>query len=168
MRIQHITALAFRLLAVYIGVVAIQYGSMTVRMTTPQMRFATGRNFPSWPYYAVPTFLYVVGALVLFWYSFRIAPKAQEHEEEKLEFEQMKNVAFLVLGAFFFISTAPLLASDLLWTVKSEWFNRQPSVDRWIYDVGATLAGLGLIVANTPKKEGVPDFDEMRSQARRL
>lgn len=168
MRIQHITALAFRVLAAYIGVVAIQYGSMTVRMTTPQMRFATGRNFPSWPYYAVPTFLYVVGALVLLWYSFRLAPKGEEHADEKLEFDQLKNVAFLVLGAYFFISGAPLAISDLLSTVKSEWFNRLPSVDRWIYDVGSTIAGLGLIVANSPKKEGVPDFDEMRSQARRI
>lgn len=167
MRIRHITSLAFRLLAVYVGIVAIQYISMTARMTTPAMRNATNPRMMPWPNFAVPAALYVLGGLWLFWYSMRLAPKNVDEEEGPLEFEQIKNLAFTVLGAYFLISYAPLAISDAL-SAGFGIFNRTPTLDRWITDVGCSLAGLFLIVANAPKGEGVPGFDEMRSQMKRL
>ena len=167
MKLKHTSALAFRVLAVYIGFVAIQYMSSTAQMITPAMRFATRRNFPSWPNFAVPGFMYIVGAVVLFFYSLKLAPKSDEEEDGSLTFEQLKGLSFLVLGAFFLINGVPLAITDLFSTLRPDLFNRQPGLDRWIYDVGSSNAGIGLIVANSPKREVVPGFDEMRSQTRK-
>jgi hypothetical protein len=166
MRIQHISSLAFRLLAVYVGFVAIQYISMTARMSSPAMRNATQSRLPPWPNFAVPAALYIVGGLLLFWYSIRLAPKSTDEEEGALEFHQIKSLAFTVLGTYFLINYAPLVASDVLATVSNA-FNRTPRLDQWITDVGSSLAGIFLIVANAPKREGVPGFDEMRSDLKR-
>ena len=136
---------------------------MTAQMATPMMRFATRRPLPSWQVLVIPTALYIFGAAALLWYSFRIAPKPDDDQDGPLDFEQLKNVAFLVLGAFFFINTVPLLISDLVSTFRLDLYQRQPGLDRWIYDIGASVAGLGLIVANAPKKEQIPGFDEMRT-----
>jgi len=158
-----LTALAFRVLAAYFGFIAIQYASMTAQMSTPMMRFATRRPLPSWQVLLIPTALYILGGVALLWYSFRLAPKSKDEDEGPLEFDQLKNLAFLVLGTFFFVNTLPLLLTDIVSTFRLDMFPRQPGVDRWIYDIGASLAGLGLIVANAPKKEQIPGFDEMRT-----
>jgi len=168
MNLRHISSLAFRMLSVYIGVVALQYGSLTAQMSTPAMRFSSRRNLPGWPNFAVPAVLYALAAAFLFWYAVGIAPKREDEETGTLSFDQLKKLAFLVLGAFFLISGAPLVISDVLSTMKGELFNRQPGLDRWIYDVGSSVAGLALVIANSPKGEPVPGFDEMTSHKRRM
>ena len=167
MTVKAITSLAFRLLSVYFAFVAIQYVSLTARMVTPAMRFANLRNQPPpWPNFAVPAFLYIVGAALLYWYSVRTAPPVGD-DSGGITYDQLKSLLFMVLGAFFLINYAPLVIADLFSTFRDDFFNRQTGLDRWLTDVGSSVAGLALIVVNAPKREAIPSFDEMTKDTRR-
>jgi hypothetical protein len=154
-------AITSRALAIYVGIQAVQYASLTAQMVQPAMRFATRRNFPPWPNYAIPAAIFLVAAIALWVSSNRFWPRESE-QEPAIEFDQLKRLVFMALGTYFLIDAAPSLIADVLSTMRNDVFTRTPGIERWIYDSGASVAGLGLIVANM-KRDPLPGFDDIRS-----
>jgi hypothetical protein len=131
---------------------------MTAFLLEPAMRFATRRNIPSWPNYAVPTVIFAIGAIVLWVCSKRFWPGDVE-QESSVDLDHLKRIAFSLLGAYYLIDNGAGLATDILASLQKDAFRVPPSF-RWTTDVLGALVGLVLVVANS-KKAPVPGFDDI-------
>ena len=152
--------IASKSLAVYLGVQAVQYGSMTAFLLQPAQRFASRRPNPDWPNYAIPAIIFATGAIALWLAARRFWPNDVEHEST-IQIDQLKRLAFALLGAYFLIVFGGPAILDVINSYETTAFNRPPQNPRWIVDCGVALIGLTLLIVSR-KKQPVPGFDDFR------